>query len=131
MHRYLRKAEGIISVGSMTEQRRPLIGDRNTITMLMIIALLITLTTSSIAVINDVIDAETKPPARLCSLGTCNVSALVQVHSSSLFRDGYNGTQCCHCQQSPSPRRRKYCGKVTGVLGNHSGLQTVGYHFRI
>lgn len=45
--------------------------------MLIIIALLITLTTSSITVIYDVNDAETKTPARLCSL--------VQVHSSSLL----------------------------------------------
>lgn len=62
-----------------------MIGERNTITMLIIIALLITLTTSSITVIYDVNDAQTKTPARLCSLGTCRVSALVQVHSSSLL----------------------------------------------
>lgn len=53
--------------------------------MLIIIALLITLTTSSITVIYDVNEAETKTPARLCSLGMCSISVLVQVHSSSLL----------------------------------------------
>lgn len=53
--------------------------------MLIIIALLITQMTSSITVIYDVNEVETKTPACLCSLGTCSVSVLVQVHSSSLL----------------------------------------------
>lgn len=64
----------------MMEQRRSLIGDCDTIAMLIIIALLITLTTSSITVIYAVNDPETKTPSCLCSFGMC-----MQVHSSSLL----------------------------------------------
>lgn len=102
-----------------------MIGDRNTITMLIIIALLIILTTSSITVIYDVNDAETKTPARLCSLGTCKPFCARAGALQFPVRDGYNGTQCRRCQQSPSPRRRKYCVKVTGVLVNLNGEQNV------
>lgn len=73
-------SEGINDVGRMTEQRHSLIGDYDTMAMLIIIALLITLTASSITVIYAVNDPETKIPSRRCSFATC-----MQVHSSSLL----------------------------------------------
>lgn len=96
-----------------------MIGDCNTITMLNTIALLITLTTSSITVIYDGNDAETKTPDRFCSLGTRSVSALVQVHPSSFLETVIMARSVAAV--SGLKKGRKHRVKVTGVLGNLSG----------
>lgn len=89
--------------------------------MLIIIAVLITVTTSSITVIYAVNDAETKTPSRLCSFGACSVSPLVQVHSGSLLGTVIMEHSVAVVSSLRLGGAEKYRVKVTGVLVNLSG----------